>query len=90
MRPIRHPKATIQAVGEEILVLNEDRSTLTQLNPTAAWLFNRCDGKRTFDQIVEEFTAEVDVAANVAHHDLLQALTQMSELNIVELLEGAG
>jgi hypothetical protein len=87
MRPIRHTDITIQEVGSELLVLNQKQESLNQLNSTAAWVFARCDGSRTLDELLAELVQIYEVTHEIARQDLLSVLRTLADLGLVELAE---
>jgi hypothetical protein len=87
MRPIRQTDTTIQEVGSELLVLDQQQESLNQLNSTAAWVFARCDGSRTLDELLAELMQTYDVPHEIAHQDLLSVLRELADLGLIELAE---
>ena len=85
MRPIRQTDTTIQEVGSELLVLNQQQESLNQLNSTAAWVFARCDGSRTLDELLAELMQTYDVTHELARQDLLSVLRELADLGLIEL-----
>jgi hypothetical protein len=69
--PRRRPEIHAQELGEELLLLGADGNAVHVLNPTARWIWERCDGRHTAAEIAEALRAsfavapERDVAADV-------------------------
>jgi PqqD family protein of HPr-rel-A system len=63
---------------DDELVLYEPAAGLTYvLNPTAAFIWSRCDGSRTLEQLASEVTGAYGVDAARALSDVAQLLEQL-------------
>jgi hypothetical protein len=80
----RSPRIAARKLGEEMLVMSAQGSTLFTLNPTATMLWQAADGTTALDEIVErricsEFEVEPDeamrdaeaLAEDLAKHGIL-------------------
>jgi len=60
-----------------------DLENIYTLNPTAAFIWECLDGRRSLQQIRQRVVAEFDVSDNIAQNDLLEFLRQLSEIGAV-------
>jgi len=66
----RSPRIAARMLGEEMLVMSAQGSTLFTLNPTATVLWQNADGATPLDQIVEsKICRAFEVTPDVALHD---------------------
>ena len=77
MRPKQSSSVTVQDVGEEVLVLNLATNELHHLNPTASWIFGRCNGIATEQSIIADLVASFAVEPSVAQADVMSVLEQL-------------
>ena len=71
--------------GETVLVA---KGCIHVLNPTAAAIWERCDGSASVDRLAAELAGEYDVAAEVLVREVHVAITDLLERGLVGL-EGA-
>ncbi len=73
--------------GETILVPVRGRvgdlDSIFNLNETASFIWNRIDGRTTFDQIVAQVCSEFDVGPDAAEADARQFITALQEAGLV-------
>ena len=72
-----------QVVGDELLLLEQQQGKLHHLNSTAAWIYERCDG-RTADAIATEFSESYGVDRSVADRDLDAIAGQLAQLGLIQ------
>lgn len=82
--PRRRPDVNARRVLGEVVVLDRKADLVHQLNQTAGFIWERCDGRTTpqaiADQLVEAFEVDPDTAtASVA-----AALRQLEQLGLLE------
>jgi len=66
----RSPRIAARQLGEEMLIMSAQGSTLFTLNPTATILWQGADGATTLDEIVERrICSEFDVNLEEAMRD---------------------
>jgi hypothetical protein len=87
MPPTLNPDVTVQQVGDESLLLNLKSGQIHQLNATATWILEQCDGKRTLDTISDDFAAYFSVDPETAAHDVATSIEQLSRVGVVLLPE---
>jgi hypothetical protein len=83
MRPKPCLNVTIQDVGNELLVLDRSSNQLHHLNPTASWIYRRCDGNRSVEVIIDDLIDHFSVEKDVAQRDLIEMLSQLRTLGLI-------
>jgi hypothetical protein len=66
--PRRKPEIHAQELGEELLLLGADGNAVHVLNPTARWIWERCDGRQSAAEIAQALRASFVIEAE---HDVL-------------------
>ena len=59
--PLRKPELLAQELGEEMLLVDADGSTVHVLNPTARFIWERCDGQCSATDIARALQASFSV-----------------------------
>jgi len=75
-----------QSVDGELLILNREQEKIHQLNLVASFIWNKLDGQITLEQLVTAITENYDVEQNAAKNDLESLLTELSDLNLIEVV----
>ena len=80
------PGLIAQSVDGELLILNREQEQIHQLNPVASFIWNKLDGQITLEQLVMAIANKYDVKQEVAKHDLESLLSELSDLNLIEVV----
>ncbi len=83
MYPKQRDGITIQAVGDEMVVLDQDNDQIHQLNATASLILSHCDGEKSDLFIADELVRRFAIDQNTAIHDVQNAIVQLRELELV-------
>lgn len=83
MPPTINPDVTVQQVGDESLLLHLKSGQIHQLNATATWILEQCDGQRTLDTITGDFAVYFSVDPETAAHDVATSIEQLSLAGVV-------
>ncbi len=83
MYPKQRDGITIQQVGDEMVVLDQENDLIHQLNPTASLILSNCDGEKTDLMIADELVKQFNIDKNVAINDVQTAIKQLRELSLV-------
>jgi hypothetical protein len=84
LRYRRRDNLTTQPVDEETLILDLESNNIHQLNPTASFIWNQCDGAASMDQVVKMFAANYGIDVEIAQSDVRRIIEQLSELGLIE------
>ncbi len=79
--------AISQVVGDELLLLAQSDGRLHRLNATAAWIYERCDG-RSSAAIATELAGCYEVDVSVALRDVEDIAMQLAGLDLIRLVDG--
>ena len=83
MNPKQRDGITIQAVGDEMVVLDQDNDQIHQLNATASLILSHCDGEQSELIIADELVRQFDIDQGAAISDVQNAIVQLRELALV-------
>lgn len=88
MKLLRCVQPVAQVVGDELLLLEQNSGRLHRLNATAAWIYERCDG-RTAAAIAGELSSCFDVDESTALHDVEDAARLLAQLGLIGVPPGS-
>jgi hypothetical protein len=86
-RPRRRTDVLELDMGDGFILYNHDSSLVHHLNPTAALVWQLCDGNATVARLAEEIALEYGLTVE---NVLMQLVTLVAELDALGLLEDAG
>jgi hypothetical protein len=75
-----------RVIGGEAVVVTPGDSQVHELNGTATWLFEACDGRRSGWQLAEALCAAFEVERTEAAEDVAALLERFRDRGLVELL----
>ena len=79
----RRTDVKVQHVDGETLVLDDKNELIHQLNQTASFVWNLCDGRTSTTQIVRSLVNQFDVDESVAAQDVPVIIEKLRELNLL-------
>jgi hypothetical protein len=79
----RRRDVSVEEVAGETLVLDDRAGCLHQLNQTASFVWNRCDGATSVASIARSLSDQFDVEDDVAKKDVADVVTRLCELNLL-------
>lgn len=82
-RPRQRPDVSARTVGDETIVLDRATNQVHQLNATASFVWQRCDGHHTGAEIADELIGAFEVAQDTARDAVVVALRQFDELGLL-------
>jgi hypothetical protein len=74
----------VQTLEDESLILDLKKEQIHQLNITASFVWNNCDGKTRIDEVTAKLTEQFDIDIDTAKNDIEQILKQLSDLQLIE------
>jgi hypothetical protein len=88
--PPDHPKrrvdVNVRMVDGEVVVLDRQSDLIHQLNHTASYIWDRCDGQSTMAEIANRLAAAFHVDADTAVQDVATTIRQLHSLGLLESL----
>ena len=82
--PRRRSDLNIRVVEGEAVVLDRREGLIHQLNHTATYIWERCDGTSTVAAIAAHLAETFDVASERAVQDVAQVVQQLQDLCLLE------
>jgi len=81
--PAARPGLNIRVIDEEVVIVDIDSGDVHQLNPTASFIWQQCDGKTTFEQIVSSVVAHYEISQAQAGQDVASVVDDLQKLNLL-------
>lgn len=81
--PKRRTEFEERTVEGEMVVVDPESEKIHQLNETASFIWQRCDGDHDRQQIAEELATAFEVDAETAEQDVAQALEKLEEIGLL-------
>ena len=82
-RPQRRPDVSVRMVEGETVILDRQGGLIHQLNPTASYIWDRCDGQWTLEDIARQLTEAFDVDAATVRGDVATIVAEFRRLNLL-------
>ena len=82
--PIPSKNVSLQRVGQEAILHDRRNGRAHVINETAAQVWELCDGRNTFDQIVSAFAAAYQLPASDVRGDVQYIITRFHDLRVLE------
>lgn len=83
-RPKRRETLSCREVNEEMVILDRSAGHVHQLNTTATFIWQRCDGEHSTEDISRELAKVFEVDATTLDRDVEEALRQLAALGLLE------
>ena len=75
---------TARMVADECVLLDRDAGLVHHLNVTASFVWDRCDGRSTVEDIAGGMAERFDVDPAVARNDVTTVVRQLRDLNLLD------
>ena len=85
--PKRRSDLNYKTIDEETLILNREEGRLYQLNPTASFIWDCCDGNSNIADITDRLAGAYEVDSSTARNDVEEVLSNLRSSNLLEGLE---
>jgi Coenzyme PQQ synthesis protein D (PqqD) len=82
--PRRRADVRVRVIEGEIIVLDRQGGVIHQLNPTASWIWEHCDGTATLAEIAQQLATIYEVDPQRAAHDVAAIIDQFERLGLLE------
>jgi hypothetical protein len=81
----RRGDVTTETVDGESVLLDRDAGLVHHFNLTASFIWDRCDGHSTVDDIATRMSECFDIDPAVARIDVTSIVRQLRELNLLDV-----
>jgi hypothetical protein len=85
--PKRRSDLNYKTIDGETLILNREEGRLYQLNPTASFIWDCCDGNSNIADITDRLAGAYEVDSSTARNDVEEVLSNLRSSNLLEGLE---
>ena len=82
--PMRRSSLSYQKIDEETVILDCEQGLVHELNPTASFVWDYCDGDSSIGSIVDHLTTAYNVDQDTALSDVRAIIAQFRDLNLLE------
>ena len=80
----RRSNLKTQLVDGEMVVLDRQQGLVHQLNKTASYIWEQCNGQRTAAEIAGQLCESFEVDRPTALNDVLEVLKRLQDLKLIE------
>ena len=84
LRPQRRPDIRTRVVDGETIVLDRREEFVHQLNKTASYIWERCDGRYSPAEIADEVCAAFEVDHRTALRDVLDIVEELERRKLLQ------
>jgi len=81
--PNRRTDVSVRSVEGELIVLDRHKGLIHQLNRTAGYIWERCDGRSTVAYIAKQLVEEFGVSLEIAEADTQRFVEQLHALDLL-------
>ncbi len=82
--PVKNPDTAHRVLAEEALVVNFKSSFFYNFNPVGTFIWERCEGQHTLEQIVAELADEYEVSPEEANKDCREFIDSLVEQGLLQ------
>jgi hypothetical protein len=82
-RPRQRPELSARVLGEEVIILDRAVNQVHQLNASAGFIWQRCDGQHTPGGLADAVVAAFEIDAETARGAVLTALRRFRQLGLL-------
>ena len=84
--PKRRTDVNSRVVEEETVVLDRHHEVIHQLNLTATYIWERCDGQASIEAIAAQLAETFDVEYETALNDVVRVMRDFHHLQLLEVV----
>ena len=75
---------TTRNLNEESIIIDlHEKRMFHQLNPVGSFIWKKCDGKHTLDEICHQLTQEFNIDLQTAQKDVDEFVNQLQERSLL-------
>ena len=84
MLPTRRPDLMARAVDDELVIFDRLKGLVHRFNPTAAYVWNCCDGRHTPGDIAKNLAQDFEHSEDAVYDDVVEVIDTMARLGLLE------
>jgi hypothetical protein len=84
MMPRQRQGLIAREIGGESLLLDRHGGFVHQLNVTAAYIWDRCDGGSSVEAVAAELSERFGIDAATARHDVMKTIDALAGLGLLD------
>lgn len=82
--PKRRSDLNYRTIEGETIILNREEGQLHQLNPSASFIWDCCDGNSNIAEIIDRLAGAYEVEPSTARKDVEEVLLKLRKSNLLE------
>jgi hypothetical protein len=82
--PCKSKETAGRLMGDEAIIVNFTSSFFFNLNPVGTFIWERCDGQHTLEQIAADLTDEFEVSSEEAARDCREFIDSLVEQGLLQ------
>lgn len=83
--PRRRSSVRARAIEDETVILDRQRNLVHELNETASYVWQRCDGEHSVAAIARDLVQAFDVEPETAKKDVAHVVQELDEVGLVDI-----
>lgn len=87
--PTRVERVVWQTVGDEVVILDTDSSTIRILNETAGFIWALADGRKKIEDIVPDVCDRFEVTPGEAKADVVEFCEELLQAGLISMKDGS-
>ena len=84
--PKKRNDVNARSVDLEMVVLDRQNGSIHQLNQTASFVWEECDGESTLEEIAKRMTEAFEVDFSTAMSDVRKVIQQLNDIGLLEAI----
>jgi Coenzyme PQQ synthesis protein D (PqqD) len=82
--PKKRNDVNARSVDLELVVLDRQNGSIHQLNQTASFVWEQCDGESTLEEIAKRMTEAFEIDFSPAISDVRKVIQQLNDIGLLE------
>jgi Coenzyme PQQ synthesis protein D (PqqD) len=83
--PKKRNDVNARSIDLEIIVLDRHKGSIHQLNQTASFVWEQCDGESSLEEIATRMTEAFEVDFSTAMSDVRKVIQQLHDIGLLEV-----
>ena len=83
--PMRRSDLSVRFIEGETVILDRHRKLIHQLNETASYIWERCDGRSTVAEVARELAGAFRIDVDSAARDTASVVRELERMGLINL-----